>query len=53
MTYLSLHAIQLAQKENKLFDFEGSMMEGVEQRNRQFGAKQTPYFQIKKLIQNS
>jgi lipid II:glycine glycyltransferase (peptidoglycan interpeptide bridge formation enzyme) len=28
------------------FDFEGSMLEGVERRNRAFGAVQKPYFQI-------
>jgi hypothetical protein len=32
----------------KSFDFEGSMLEGVEDLNRHFGAIQTPYFQIRR-----
>ena len=36
-----------ATKTNK-FDFEGSMIEPVERSFRQFGATQTPYFQIQK-----
>jgi lipid II:glycine glycyltransferase (peptidoglycan interpeptide bridge formation enzyme) len=31
------------------FDFEGSMIESVEQVRRSFGAKQIPYFQISKI----
>lgn len=31
-----------------LFDFEGSMIKGVEHFNREFGAKQMPYFMIEK-----
>lgn len=30
------------------FDFEGSMMRGVESFNREFGARQTPYFAVAK-----
>lgn len=32
----------------KIYDFEGSMIEGVENSFRQFGTKQTPYFGISK-----
>ncbi len=32
----------------KAFDFEGSMIEGVENSYRQFGTTQKPYFQIRK-----
>lgn len=32
----------------KIFDFEGSMDEGIENSFRQFGTIQTPYFQIEK-----
>ena len=32
----------------KVFDFEGSMMKGVENSYRRFGAVQTPYFRISK-----
>jgi len=31
-----------------LFDFEGSMMKGVEQGRRDFGAEQRPYFQLRR-----
>ena len=34
------------------FDFEGSMIEGVERSFRQFGAKQIPYFLIYKDKRN-
>ena len=30
------------------YDFEGSMIEGVEESFRHFGAAQTPYFTIRK-----
>ena len=36
----------------KKFDFEGSMIEGVERSFRQFGAKQVPYFLIYKDNRN-
>lgn len=42
------HAIQFAATKVKAFDFEGSMLEPVERFFRAFGAKQTPYFSIKK-----
>jgi len=40
--------MQFASKEGLSFDFEGSIIEGVERRNRAFGATQKPYFQITK-----
>lgn len=41
-------AIRIAMVELKLplFDFEGSMIQGVEAVRRQFGAKQVPYFRV-------
>ena len=36
----------------KVFDFEGSMIPGVEESFRHFGAKQTPYFLIWKNYGN-
>ena len=41
-------AIQHAATVTKAFDFEGSMIEPVERFFRAFGAKQTPYFRIRK-----
>ena len=41
-------AIQYAATVTKRFDFEGSMIEPIERFFRAFGAKQVPYFQIKK-----
>lgn len=41
--------IRFASSMNLRFDFEGSMMENIEIRNRSFGAKQTQFFQIKKV----
>lgn len=38
----------LADKGVRQFDFEGSMIEGVEKSYRQFGTKQMPYFAISK-----
>ena len=40
--------IQYLSGKVKSFDFEGSMIEGVENSFRKFGATQTPYFQIYK-----
>lgn len=37
----------------KIYDFEGSMIEGVENSFRSFGAVQTPYFSIKKITTNN
>jgi lipid II:glycine glycyltransferase (peptidoglycan interpeptide bridge formation enzyme) len=41
-------AIQYVSEFTDIFDFEGSMLPGVERFFREFGAKQTPYFQITK-----
>ena len=41
-------AIKFAASVTKNFDFEGSMIEGVERSYRAFGATQTPYFSITK-----
>ncbi len=47
-TLLVLEAIKIANKKGLKFDFEGSMLEGVENSFRQFGTVQKPYFQISK-----
>lgn len=47
-TLLVLEAIKLASKKALKFDFEGSMIEGVENSFRQFGTVQKPYFTISK-----
>lgn len=41
-------AIQYASTVSKAFDFEGSMIEGVERQFRSFGALQVPYLRIEK-----
>lgn len=43
------HAIQFATATGKRFDFEGSMVEPLERFFRGFGAKQTPYFRIRRM----
>lgn len=43
-----LEAIKYVSKYTKKFDFEGSMIENVENSFRKFGAVQTPYFCIYK-----
>lgn len=40
--------IQFAAKHSKVFDFEGSMVEGIENFFRQFGGKCVPYYTIRK-----
>ena len=47
-SFLIWEAIKYASKFIDDFDFEGSMVEGVERFNRGFGAVQTPYFSIYK-----
>jgi len=42
------HEIQLAAKHSRIYDFSGSMMEGVSRFNRGFGAKQVPIHFITK-----
>lgn len=46
---LVFEAIKFVQDKVQKFDFEGSMMEGVENSFRQFGAKQKPYHLISKM----
>lgn len=47
MSLLMWRAIVEAKKNNfKIFDFEGSMIEGIERFFRNFGAKPVPYFEI-------
>lgn len=48
-TCLVWHLLQEMQTRTKIFDFEGSMEPGVEQRNRSLGAIQTPYFKVTKF----
>jgi hypothetical protein len=43
---LDWDSINFAATVSKRFDFEGSVMQGVEPYNRGFGAKQMPYFSI-------
>lgn len=45
-TLLRWKAIQSAAEQTKVFDFEGSMIEGVEDFFRKFGASQTPYSRV-------
>lgn len=46
MSYLLAVAIEKAQQQGKIFDFEGSMIRGVEKYFRSFGGERTPYHQI-------
>jgi hypothetical protein len=48
MGLLIWEAIKLAAEKSLRFDFEGSMIKGVECFFRDFGAKQQPYFKIYK-----
>lgn len=45
---LKWETMKFASQHSLAFDFEGSMIEGVEYRNRSFGAEQKPYFNITK-----
>ena len=47
-TFVIKEAITEVRAKTKRFDFEGSMIEGVESSFRQFGTIQVPYFQIRK-----
>ena len=49
-TLLVEKAIQYACETHRGFDFEGSMLEGVEEYFRKFGANQDPYFKISKIM---
>lgn len=48
MSLLMWEAINLASRASKTFDFEGSMIKGVERFFRSFGSEPKPYFQISK-----
>lgn len=41
--------IRFAAEHSKVFDFEGSMIEGIENFFRQFGGACTPYYEVRKL----
>lgn len=41
-------AIQMAAGQSRAFDFEGSMVEGIENFFRQFGGRCTPYYAVRK-----
>ena len=41
--------IQFASEHSKVFDFEGSMIEGIENFFRQFGGICTPYYEVRKM----
>ncbi|GCD09728.1 GNAT family N-acetyltransferase [Clostridium tagluense] len=41
--------LKYAHQTNRIFDFEGSMMEGVEEYFRKFGTIQKPFFSISKI----
>lgn len=41
-------AIQMAAEKSKVFDFEGSMVEGIENFFRQFGGRCIPYYEVRK-----
>jgi hypothetical protein len=45
-TFLVWEAIRLSSGVTRRFDFDGSMLEGVEHFIRRFGAVQKPYFSI-------
>src|SRR5262245_26720571 len=49
MSLLIWEAIQFSAKVTKRFDFEGSMVESIERFFRAFGARQVPYFSVKKV----
>ncbi len=41
--------IKLSAEKSRIFDFEGSMIEGIEYFFRQFGGVCTPYYEVRKL----
>ena len=49
MSLLMWEAIKFSMEESQIFDFEGSMLEPIEKYFRAFGAKQVPYFAVKKV----
>lgn len=48
-SFLVREAMRYVKSRTRMFDFEGSMIEGVENSFRQFGTRQKPYFQISKV----
>jgi len=48
MDLIQYESIKFALENNKIFDFEGSMIESIEKYFRSFGAVQKPYFNILK-----
>jgi len=49
MDIIQYESIKFALKNNKVFDFEGSMIESLEKYTRGFGAIQKPYFRVTKV----
>ncbi|EGR7968621.1 GNAT family N-acetyltransferase [Vibrio vulnificus] len=49
MSFCMWEAIQKAAERNNEFDFEGSMIEPIEQFFRKFGAEQVPYYNVNKV----
>ncbi len=49
-TFIVMEAIKYTAKYVNVFDFEGSMIEGVERSFRKFGSKQMQYFKITKVF---
>jgi hypothetical protein len=47
--FLMFNAIKLAATVTKSFDFEGSMLEGVEQSYQRFGTEPSEYYQISRI----
>ncbi|MDR2475977.1 MAG: hypothetical protein LBD45_08990 [Bacteroidales bacterium] len=47
-TKMFFEAVKFVSDKTQVFDFEGSMIEGVAQSFQQFGTEQTPYFTISK-----
>jgi len=48
MDVVQYESIKFALSNDKVFDFEGSMVESIEKYFRSFGAIQTPYFKVSK-----
>lgn len=48
-TLILWDAIKFAATRSKIFDFEGSMIEGIEKFFRQFGGVPIPYYEVRKI----
>jgi hypothetical protein len=48
MDLILYEGIKAAMRENKVFDFEGSVVESIERYFRSFGSEQKPYFVVTK-----